>query len=90
VAVVDRFAGRAAELAALRGCLVGARRGRLAIAAVEGEAGIGKTRLLDELAGCARADGMLTCRAAAVESAPSGPFGPLLAAVGLTGERRSG
>jgi predicted ATPase len=47
--VAPRFVGRAEELRELVGCLDRARSGRPQLTAVEGEAGIGKSRLLDEL-----------------------------------------
>ena len=46
----DDFAGRGAELALLHRALCEARTGRPAIVAVEGEPGIGKTRLLHRFA----------------------------------------
>ena len=51
--------GRAAELAMARGLVDGLAAGRGAVLLVAGEAGIGKTRLLDEVAARA-ADGGLT------------------------------
>ncbi len=47
--------GRDRELATLQGSLAGARSGRPGITLVVGEPGIGKTRLLDEVAATARA-----------------------------------
>ena len=52
-----RFVGRSAELDALRGVVDGAASGRARIAVVEGEAGIGKSRLLAEALGLARGQG---------------------------------
>ena len=50
-----RFVGRAAELAALEAALAAAgRRSRRRVVLVGGEAGVGKTRLVAELAGRAR------------------------------------
>ena len=46
----DDFVGRGAELAMLHRALCGAREGRPATVAVEGEPGIGKTRLLHRFA----------------------------------------
>jgi DNA-binding SARP family transcriptional activator len=45
-----RFLGRAAELDTLRGAIGGALEGAQTLIFVEGESGLGKTRLLDELA----------------------------------------
>jgi DNA-binding CsgD family transcriptional regulator/tetratricopeptide (TPR) repeat protein len=52
--------GRAAELARLRAALAEAAAGRPATVVVAGEAGVGKTRLVTELAGEAGGDGVLT------------------------------
>ena len=50
--------GRTEELGRLERCLESARRGRGVVAAVEGEAGIGKSRLKRELCSRARAQGL--------------------------------
>ncbi|MFF5882666.1 ATP-binding protein [Streptomyces sp. NPDC014603] len=50
--------GRDDELARLAGVLEGARRGRARAVLLAGDAGVGKTRLLDEVAARAAADGM--------------------------------
>jgi DNA-binding CsgD family transcriptional regulator len=81
MAVVPRFVGRAEELRALVGCLDRARSGRPLLAAVEGEAGIGKSRLLAELISLAGRSGFDVCRSGAEEMEPTGPFRPLLAAL---------
>jgi DNA-binding NarL/FixJ family response regulator len=51
--------GRAGELAALRSALEHAAGGSAAVAVLDGDAGVGKTRLLAELADTARAEGWL-------------------------------
>jgi DNA-binding SARP family transcriptional activator len=51
--------GRSAELAQVQGALRAARTGRGAVLLVAGDAGIGKTRLLDEAGHVARAAGAL-------------------------------
>jgi predicted ATPase len=53
------FVGRAAELAALRGALERAETGVPGVALVAGESGVGKSRLLAELAAVARDGGAL-------------------------------
>jgi DNA-binding CsgD family transcriptional regulator len=60
-----RLAGRATECARLDALLAGAREGRSAVLVVRGEAGIGKSALLDYVAG--RADGRRVLRATGVE-----------------------
>ena len=68
--------GRAGELARLRRAWAGARAGRGGLAAVTGEAGIGKTRLVDELAAEAHAGGSRVARGAGLELEGAPPFGP--------------
>jgi DNA-binding CsgD family transcriptional regulator len=58
--------GRRDECAALDGLLQGARAGRSAVLVARGEAGVGKTALLDYAIGSA--SGMLVVRASGVES----------------------
>src|SRR5262245_26418382 len=53
------FVGRVAELRRLRARLDGVRDGDGGVVMVAGEPGVGKTRILEELAESARADGML-------------------------------
>lgn len=59
---VDVLIGRDRELEQIRQVFVAARSGGPTIALLTGEAGIGKTRLADEAARLARADGMLVLR----------------------------
>ncbi len=77
------FVGRRAELAALAELLAeaGAGRGRLAL--VAGESGVGKTRLADELAGRARADGARVLWGECVALGDGGelPWAPVVAAL---------
>ncbi|MEE9277946.1 MAG: AAA family ATPase, partial [Dehalococcoidia bacterium] len=74
------FVGREEERGALRRLLDQAMAGRGALALLAGEAGVGKTRLAEELAGDARARGFRTwighCYDAA--TAPYGPFVEIL------------
>jgi predicted ATP-dependent serine protease len=73
--------GRAAERAVIDDLLTGATAGRSAAMLVHGEAGIGKTALLDHAA--AAAHGMVVLRATGVETEaglrrppPAAPPGP--------------
>lgn len=58
----DVLIGREHELDQLRQVFDTARAGRPTIALLTGEAGIGKTRLVDEAARMARADGLRVLR----------------------------
>lgn len=71
----DRFLGRQLELELLRGELSEAREGRPGFVIVSGEAGIGKTRLLDELESVAEDNGFLTLRGRGSEFDTERPFG---------------
>jgi predicted ATPase len=77
-----QFVGRAAEVETLDALLVEAAAGRPAIALIEGDAGVGKTRLLAELAARAQAAGALVLRGDCIDM-PDGelPFAPLVAAL---------
>jgi len=75
--------GRARELAALRGLVATARDGAGAVALVEGEAGIGKSRLLGSLLDEARADGVTVLRGEAHALERTRPFGALVEALEL-------
>jgi predicted ATPase len=79
-----RLVGRDAELQTLTACLDRARGGSEAVAVLEGAAGIGKTRLVDELVARAERDGF-RCLRAACEETLGRPFGPLLDALADTG-----
>jgi DNA-binding CsgD family transcriptional regulator len=69
------FVGRAAELAALEAALAEAREGRPAVALVGGEAGVGKTRLVGELAARAAAGGAAVGTGGGVElTAGTAPY----------------
>jgi DNA-binding CsgD family transcriptional regulator len=74
------FIGRSDELATLRAALDRAWAGAPAVAVVAGEAGIGKSRLLAELATTAVGRGALVLRADCVPLSGAGvPFGPVAA-----------
>jgi len=80
--VSPTLVGRVAELAELTAALADAQRGRGRAMLVAGEAGIGKTRLVNELAGRARDDGatVLIGRCFGVVDTPA-PYLPLLDAL---------
>jgi predicted ATPase len=80
-----RLLGRDAELQTLTACLDQARAGSAAVAVLEGTAGIGKTRLVDELVARAERDGF-HCLQAACEQTLGRPFGPLLDALADIGQ----
>ncbi|MDT0306799.1 AAA family ATPase [Streptomyces sp. DSM 44917] len=72
------FVGRAAERAALDEALAQAGTGRPQAVLVGGEAGVGKTRLLEEFLGRAAAGGAVTALGACVEVGADGlPFAPV-------------
>ena len=69
------FVGRAAELAALEAALAAATRGEPSMVLVGGEAGVGKTRLVAELAAGAQEPGALVATGACVElTAGTAPY----------------
>ncbi|MEZ5406864.1 MAG: AAA family ATPase [Acidimicrobiales bacterium] len=70
--------GREHELALLRRTLSTARRGLTVMASVTGEAGIGKSRLLDELMAIASQDGWLVLCGFSSEFETDVPFGPVI------------
>jgi DNA-binding CsgD family transcriptional regulator/tetratricopeptide (TPR) repeat protein len=74
------FVGRDAELGRLRDALERAQLGEATVAVVGGEAGVGKSRLVDELAELARAGGHTVLRGDCVELGGEGlPFAPFVA-----------
>jgi tetratricopeptide (TPR) repeat protein len=78
----ERLRGREVELEALGATLDRAASGRLAIAIVEGEAGIGKTRLLAQALQDARGHGFRDAAGRAHELERTRPFGLLADALG--------
>ena len=74
-----RLLGRAGELGTLERAARQALGGSLALLLIEGEAGLGKTRLLDELA--ARLDGVRVGQASCSELERHLPYVPLAAAL---------
>jgi DNA-binding CsgD family transcriptional regulator len=79
---VGALAGRNGELATLRAGLATAGGGRLWVAVVTGEAGIGKSALVHAVADEARARGFTVATGAASELGHERPFGPLVDALG--------
>jgi predicted ATPase len=76
--------GRDDELARVQNVLFNVRsEGSGAIVLLEGEAGIGKTRLLDELLTCAREQGFEVARGSAYELERDRPFGAVADALEL-------
>jgi DNA-binding CsgD family transcriptional regulator len=74
------FVGRDAELGRLRDALERTRSGEATAVMVGGEAGVGKSRLTDELAELARAGGHTVLRGDCVELGGEGlPFAPFVA-----------
>jgi DNA-binding CsgD family transcriptional regulator/tetratricopeptide (TPR) repeat protein len=83
-----RFVGRAQELAWLRQLLARAAAGEPLVAVIGGEAGVGKTRLAEQLAATASGQGVRVLRGGCVPLGEEGlPFAPLVEALrGLAGE----
>src|SRR5215469_2629076 len=84
LAPVPRICGRAAEVQALGEALDRVAAGEPAIVLVEGEAGIGKTRLLAKVLEDAAGRGMRVAAGRAEELEATRPFGVLAAAFGCT------
>jgi len=83
-----RFVGRTEELARLRELLARAADGEAGVALVGGEAGVGKTRLADQLAATANEQDVRVLRGGCVPLGEEGlPFAPVTAALrGLAGK----
>jgi DNA-binding CsgD family transcriptional regulator len=82
VAGSSRFVGRGEELAGLLAALERAEQGRSAVVLVAGNAGVGKTRLLTELAHHARQRGVQVLVGGCLEVGDVGlPYVPVVAAV---------
>ena len=82
LAVMAPLRGRGPEVAVLGEVLDRVAAGRPALALIEGEAGIGKTRLLDHVLEDARSRGMEVARGRAEELEQHRPFGLVAAAFG--------
>jgi DNA-binding CsgD family transcriptional regulator/tetratricopeptide (TPR) repeat protein len=80
--VVNEFFGRAAELHLLTELLAGAAAGQPTAVVLDGEAGTGKTRLLQEFASTAQESGAFVLAGGCLELAGDGiPYGPLTEAL---------
>ena len=76
---MTRFVGRREELEVLRSRLATARGGRGQVIAVVGEAGVGKSRLIYEVALTQRLDGWRVLEATAVSYGPAMSYLPVIA-----------
>jgi predicted ATPase len=74
--------GRQSELAQVLAQVEAARAGRSGVVMLAGEPGIGKTRLLDEVAAHAVGDGAAVLRGGASEAEGMPPYLPFLEALG--------
>ena len=86
--MTGRFVGRTEELALLRDLLARAASGEAGVAVIGGEAGVGKTRLADQLAATASEQGVRVLRGGCVQLGEEGlPFAPVTQALrGLAGD----
>jgi class 3 adenylate cyclase/tetratricopeptide (TPR) repeat protein len=76
------FIGRTAELDDITRHLAEAVEGRASALVIGGEAGVGKTRLVDEAAAIAARDGMAILRGSCLELGDDGlPYGPFIEAL---------
>ncbi len=82
-----RLVGRKAELTLIEAALRRLGEGRASAFAIEGEGGIGKTRLAQQIVESARGRGMFACYGQAHPFERTRPFGLIAAALGLS--RRS-
>src|SRR6476620_10356554 len=71
-----RLVGRERELATLRGLIASAAHGNGSVAMLFGEPGIGKTRLLREVAALARAEETTVCFGTCYEGEGAAPYHP--------------
>ena len=84
LAPVPGMRGREAETAVLDDAIDRAAAGRLAVVLIDGEAGIGKTRLLDAALDAARGRGLQVAAGRAAELEQARPFGLVAAMFGCT------
>ncbi len=79
---VPQFVGRQSELTLIWNQYKAARGGYAGVVLLAGELGIGKTRILDEVAARAAQDGAIVLRGGASESEGMPPYLPFLEALG--------
>ncbi len=80
--MTGRFVGRTEELARLRELLARGANGEPLVALIGGEAGVGKTRLADQLAAAANERGVRVLRGGCVQLGEEGvPFAPVTEAL---------
>ena len=82
VSSTSQFIGRHHELSLIWNQFEAATGGRASVVLLVGELGIGKTRLLEEVAACAVQDGATVLRGGASESEGMPPYLPFLEALG--------
>ena len=82
--LVPRFVGREQEFLLLRWQLSDARQGRGSVVVIRGEAGLGKTRLLEELAPLAREQECLLLTGAATADREEVAYGLIAALRSIT------
>jgi predicted ATPase len=73
--------GRVSDQDALAACLLEARGGRASLVLLAGAPGIGKTRLLDEVAARAQREGTTVLRGSASQAEGMPPYLPFLEAL---------
>jgi DNA-binding CsgD family transcriptional regulator/tetratricopeptide (TPR) repeat protein len=78
---IDPFVGRGAELAAAVECFAAATAGHGTVLVIEGEPGIGKTRLLAEATTCALHAGFMVMAAGGYELGVDHPYGAIARAL---------
>ena len=79
-----RLVGRDRELGQVRRWLAAAATGRGGVLVLQGDAGLGKTRLVQEIAGAAQARGIVMRAAEASELEQTRPFGVISDALGIS------
>ena len=82
--------GRDDQIGELRSAVDSAMSGRLSVVVIEGEAGIGKTRLLDQALQIAGESGCQVATAKAEEMEHGRPFGVIAAALGCARDAPDG